>query len=250
MKQLLIYTGPNKKFDYETSILVKIQIDNCLDLGWKKDDLLIATDFPYSYQGINSLVVPDNLYYKFDMTSNKILAISYLIAQQALPSNELIWYHDFDVYQVEKIKQEEIELGDQDIGIVPYGYKPEWNLGSIFFNSQALDIFELIHDNILHKRKSDNRCDEKALKRLIVQGKIRSSRYKEFNVAYNFTKRCIQTNYKAATKPIKVIHFHPWDYDEMMPDTALNIFMYGKNRIKTPLMSKRLIKIFYNHGIN
>ena len=49
MKQLLIYIGPTDKFDDEHEVLTKIQIDNSLDLGWKKEDILLVTNFPYEY---------------------------------------------------------------------------------------------------------------------------------------------------------------------------------------------------------
>ncbi len=249
MKNLLIYTGPNKIFDEEHSVLVKIQIDNCLDLGWEKEDILLVTDFPYVYNGIKSLVIGDGFYYDFDKTSNKVPVIMHLLDQGILKKEELYWYHDFDVYQLEVIDENDLSLTNFDLGLTPYGYKPQWNLGSIFFKKNANDIFKLINNDILNKRKSNNRCDEKALQRLIVHRAIPKKRFKDLNVTYNFTKRCIATNYRQAIKPLKAVHFHPWDKDVMMPDTALNMFMYGKNRLKIPLMSDRLIKIFNQHGI-
>jgi len=249
MKTLLTYTGPDKKFDKEHSLLAKIQIDNHLDLGWKRQDILLVTDFPFEYNGIKSLVIGDRIYYDFDKTSNKVPVIMHLLNKGVLKKGELYWYHDFDVYQLEAIDENELDLTNFDLGLTSYGYKPQWNLGCIFFKKSASDIFKLIHNDILNKRKSDNRCDEKALKRLIVSRAISKKRYKDLNVTYNLTKRCIQTNYRNAKKPLKVIHFHLWDKDAMMNDTALNIFMYGKNRVKIPLMTERLIKIFNYHGI-
>lgn len=249
MKNLLIFTGPHKRFDKEHEILARIQIDNLLDLGWERKDIIVATDFKYSYNGVNTEILPDDLYYHFDNSSNKICVIKYLLRQNLLDPNELYWYHDFDVYQQYPIEECELGLNFFDLGITPYGYKPQWNLGSIFFKTKAFNHFNLIDETIINRRKSDNRCDEKALKRLIVEGKIKTTEYKELNVTYNFTKRCIATNYRYAEKPLKVLHFHLWDKDLMMNDTALNIFMHGKNRLKTRLMNNRLIKIFNHHGI-
>lgn len=249
MKQLFIYTGKNKRFDKETEISVQIQIDNSLDLGWNKEDILLVTDFLYSYKGITSEVVPDKNYYGFDNSSNKIPAILYLIDSDFLVENELYWYHDFDVYQNIRFDESDLALDAFDMGITPYGYKPQWNLGSIFFRTEARDIFGLIEHTILHKRKSDNRCDEKALQRLIVQKKIDPKRYKELDLSYNFTKRCIASNYAKAQKPLKAVHFHLWDKDALMSDTALNLFMNAKNSLKIPLMDERLVKIFHNHDI-
>jgi hypothetical protein len=218
-------------------------------LGWKKDDILLVTDFPYEYKGIKSLEIDDGVFYKFDKTSNKIPVILHLFEHNTLEKDVLYWYHDFDVHPLEVIRKDELGLDDFDLGITPYGYKPEWNLGSIFFKTSAIDIFKLINEDIMKKRRSDNRCDEKALRRLIVNRKVGKNRYRDLNVTYNFAKKCIATNYRNADKPLKVVHFHLWDKDAMMSDTALNLFMYGKNRLKTPLMNKRLINIFETHGV-
>lgn len=37
MKKLLTYVSPKKGFYEETKVTVKIQIDNSLDLGWKRE---------------------------------------------------------------------------------------------------------------------------------------------------------------------------------------------------------------------
>lgn len=54
MKNLLIYIHPDRKFvgesfSSETDVLPKIQIENSLKLGWKKEDILLVTNFPYEY---------------------------------------------------------------------------------------------------------------------------------------------------------------------------------------------------------
>src|SRR6266404_488147 len=79
MKNLLIYTGANKKFGEEDSVLAKIQIDNSFDLGWKKEDIMLVTDFAFAYNGIQSMVIPDGMYYDFDKNANKIPVVVYLI---------------------------------------------------------------------------------------------------------------------------------------------------------------------------
>jgi hypothetical protein len=249
MKLILTYTGPNKKFDNDDSVLVKIQIDNSFELGWKKEDILLVTDFPYEYNGMKSQVLGDGFYYAFDKTSNKVPVIMHLAEQGVLKKGEIYWYHDFDVYQQEVISENELGLTGFDLGLTPYGYKPQWNLGSFFFKESAKDIFNLINDYILHRRTSDNRVDEKAMQRIIYLHAISRDRYKDLNVTYNFTKRCIETNYRQAVKPLKVVHFHPYDRDGIMTDTALNRFMYSQNRLDIPLMNNRLIKIFVQHGI-
>lgn len=249
MKNLLIYTGPQKRFSEEDAILAKIQIDNSLDLGWKRQDLILATDFPYEYNGVRSLTLPDGLYYDFDLKGNKVPVIVYLINQGMLDPGQLYWCHDFDAYELHQISQTGVGLEGVDLGLVHYFYKPEWALSNFFFKIGSFDIIELLHNTIL-SRPWKSRNNEKTLTWLIKHNKIDSKRYKKLNVTYNIAKRHLQTTYKEAEKPIKVLHFRPSDpkYDRM-PDSALNMFMYGKNRLRIPLMTDRLIKIFNYHGI-
>lgn len=249
MKNLLIYTSPYKKFDQETAILAKIQIDNSFDLGWRKQDILLVTDFPFEYNGIKSLVLNQDIYYDFDLAASKIPVALYLQECGIIEKDELYWCHDFDAYELHQISQTEVGLEEVDLGLVHYFYKPEWALSNFFFKIGSFDIIELIHNTTL-SRPLESRNNEKALTWLIKHNKIQSRRYKKLNVTYNIAKRHLQTTYKEAEKPIKVLHFRPSDpKDDRMPDSALNMFMYGKNRLKIPLMSDRLIKIFNDHGV-
>ena len=249
MKNLLVYTGPSKKFSEEDATLAKIQIDNSLDLGWKKEDIIIATDFPYEYNGIKSLVVPDGLYYDFDKNANKLPVILYLTDQGLIGSTELYWCHDFDAYELNKINQAELDLDGYDLGLVHYFYKTEWQFGSFFFKNTSKDILELL-DYTIRTKPHLSRNNEKTLTKLVKDNAIDRARYKRLNVTYSIMKRYLTTVYNEASKPIKVLHFRPSDpKDERMADSALNMFMYGKNRLKIPLMTERLIKIFDHHGL-
>lgn len=239
MKNLLIYTGPNKKFSVEDEKLIKIQIDNSLDLGWKREDIILACDFPFEYNGVKSTILPDGHYYSFDNNCNKIPVIIYLIKSGLISETELYWAHDLDAYELNKITESELKLENFDLGLTHYTYKPEWQLASLFFTARALPIFELVHSEILRKPHL-SRNDEKVLTRLINSGQIESNKYKRLNVSYNIMKKYLQTIYPLAEKPLKVLHFRPSD--------ALDVFMHGKNRLKIPLMDERLTRIFNKHG--
>lgn len=249
MKNLLIYTGPAKAFSFEDATLARIQIDNSLDLGWKPNDILLATDFPYEYNGVRSQVVPDGLYYDFDKNANKANVVVYLIRQGLIEPGELYWCHDFDAYELNRITEAELELTGCDLGLVHYVYKPEWCFSNFFFRDSSLDILVLL-DKTISKRPWHSRNNEKTLTWLIKHTMIDPKRYKKLNVTYNIAKRYLNVIYREAQKPLKVLHFRPSDpKDERMPDTALNMFMYGKNSLNMPLMNERLIRIFQYHGI-
>jgi len=250
MKNLMCYTGPARKFDEECEVLTRIQIDNSLDLGWKKEDILLFTDFEYEYNGVRSIVVPDDLYCAFDKKSNKMLVITHLLLNGIVDEDQLYWYHDFDAYENSKIEESELGLGDVGLGLTTYGYKPDWNCGCFFFRRSAEDIFALIVQTMFNRRPRP-RADEKALQRLTDDSWIDENRYRKLNTTYNITMRDVAYSYSRASKPLKVLHFHPYteDDDYKLPDKLLNTFMYGRNRMGIPLMSERLIKIFHYHGI-
>ncbi len=244
----MIYTGPGKNFTKEDAQLAKIQIDNSLSLGWKREDIIIATDFPFEYNGVHTLIAPDGLYYEFDKNANKVPVILYLINQNIIKPGEIYWCHDFDAYELNKISKEELGLPNYDLGLVHYFYKPEWSFSNFFFKVGAKDIFEIL-DKTIRERPWKSRNNEKTLTWLIKHNKIDKKRYKKLNVTYNIAKRSLKRIYAEAEKPLKILHFRPSDRDILMPDTALNMFMYGKNDLKIPLMNERLIKIFKYHHV-
>ena len=248
MKNVLIYVSPNKKFNAEDNTLVKIQIDNSLDLGWKKSDILLLTDFPFSYNGVTSHVLTKDTYYPFDLNASKIPALLELFTDGSIKKNEIYWCHDLDAYENFRITESELGLHNVDVGFTHYFYKPEWMGSSFFFKKSAQDICELL-DETIRKRRYRGRNNEKNLTWLIDSNKISTNRIKKMNVTYNIMKRCLRTIYVQANKPLKVLHFRPSNYDTLMPDTALNMFMYGKNSLHKPLMDDRLIHIFHHHGL-
>lgn len=248
MKNLLIYVSPHKKFTTEDDTLCKIQIDNSLGLGQKSEDIMLATNFPYSYNGVSSIVIPD-LYYEFDLAASKLPAMIYLIEKSIITHSDLYWCHDLDAFELNRIEESDLELERYNLGLVHYTYKPEWCFGSVFFRRGAIGVFKLL-DQTIRRNPWKSRNNEKHLTWLIRQGYITQNEFKRMDVTYNIAKRCLATVYREAEKPIRVLHFRPSDpKDRMMPDSALNMFMYGKNRLKLPMMNDRLITIFKHHGI-
>ncbi len=243
MKNLLIYINPNG-FDEEHDILVKIQIDNSLELGWKKEDILLVTNFEYEYNGIKSMVVDGINFCYFRPLSTKTVTVAYLLEKGMINKGELYWVHDFDAYQLEPITEEEIGLDEEEMqaGFMDYGWSTKWCLGSYFFKDSAKNIFKSIKDTIYQYKIEDERALV-ALTRKNINNI--NDWYKKLNITYGFGMRNVASNYEKAIKPLKVIHFHPWHRGVK----TLDIFMYGKNEMKIPLMTDRLIKIFNKYGI-
>lgn len=242
MKNLLIYINPLKDFDEETKILAKIQIDNILDLGWKRQDIMFVTNFPYEYNGVKAMVFKENIPYLLEPSQNKISGILLLFELGLISNSELYFCHDFDHYQLHPISESEIELAldTADMGITDYGRVPRWHMSSIFFKKSARDIFELLKDTVM-KLKMPN--EEDALFMLTennTQGV--KKRIKKLNITYNFWGGNINSTYPMAEKPIKCVHFHP-------TADKVDFFMYGKNKVNKILINERLIKIFKKYGI-
>lgn len=238
VKNLLVYINPEKRFNKECSLLVKIQIDNTISLGLK-DDLLLVTNFDYEYNGIKAIVVSDDNYCAPRPRSIKTSIVPHLIEQGIIEKGKIYWNHDFDAYQVNIITEEELGLEALDAGFMDYGWSSKWCLGSDFIKSSAKDIFEWLRDSIYADIE-----DEDVLMNITTRNTHNiNARIKKMNITYQIGMKKIAYNYGIASKPIKVLHFHP------SKPNLLDIFMYGKNEANIPLMTKRLINIFNYHGI-
>jgi hypothetical protein len=242
MKNLLSFTNPSGEFTDEDKTLVKIHIDNSLDLGWKKDDILLFTNFPYEYNGVKALPVPA-FDIKWDRTSNKIPVIEYLLLEGMFP--DLYWYHDFDAYQNEPF--DEAELSGFDLGLTTYGYKDQINGGSFFFRENTHDFFDYLLNRLIPTYRT--RADEKTMTDMWREGTLNNWNHKILNITYNFGQRGPSRCYKQADKPLKVLHFHPYYQFYPHDDTNINVFMHGHNQWGIPMMSQRLIDVFKHHGV-
>lgn len=268
MKNVLIYITPKKLFSGEPLTLVKIQIDNSLDLGWKREDIILATNFSFEYNGVKSVVVSDDNFVPHYPRGSKHEAILELFNRGFITKGELYWFHDLDAYQSEDITKSEVDLGNADMALTDYCWRKKWNTGSIFFTSSAEDIFEglvktqsllkigdeialMVLTNGFTKEENDNVMRYIAPEVIEKTPEIRDieGRIKKINTTYNFVPVFnIPYCYMSAIKPIKVVHFHP-SFPSPSNSSFLNFFMYGDNEINTVLMSKRLIKIFHYHGV-
>lgn len=268
MKNLLIYINPQKGFDRENEILVKVQIDNSLDLGWKKEDIMLATNFEFEYDGIKALATGDACYCTHSPKSTKTNVIVELFERRLIEREELYWVHDLDGWQTEVITEVEVEaeLGMADMGSTDAGSRLRWAGGSVFFKESARDIFSWIK-KIMYKYKTD---EERAL--MILTGRetnIRvgtarkyyapvgmpdvedtDKRVKKINDTYNFTGTNIRRVYRSSMKPLRVVHFHPFrkrGWPELSDMVAF--FMYSKNKLGIPIIPERLAKIFNRYDI-
>jgi hypothetical protein len=231
MKNLIVYISPAGNFNEEYSVLTRVQIDNSLSLGWKKEDFMLVTNFNYEYNGVKSIIVGLDNFCAVRPRSLKTSIVPNLIDLGIVEKGKLYWDHDLDAFQANVIEESELGLESFDLGLTDYGWRDRWCMGSYFFKESARDIFELLKIDIFK-----NIEDETVMMRLTGNNinKV-NERSKRLNVTYNFGQRNTASNFKIATKPLKVLHFHP------NRPGLMNTFK--------PLMSERMIEIFNHHGI-
>ena len=224
----MIYVNPTHEFTKDYSRLVMVQIDHCRQTGWNDCDIMLVTNFPYSYMGKESIIVPDELFCQHRKRASKINVICHLLKNGML--NDVCWFHDFDAYQVSSFPNN--ILGGLDAAFVDYATNDMWNTGSFFFNQSSLDIFEAIR-RVMNVRRVNEEIALKYLTDRDVDGI--NKRYIKLNNTYNLGRmRQNEVTYARADKPIKVFHFHP-KMRELYEDVK-------------PLLPNNLIEIFKKHG--
>ena len=69
MKNVLVYNIVQDKIRYEHELLLdyfRAQVDNSLRLGWKKEDIIIGTNFDFEHNGVKNIklnnICTDNIF--------------------------------------------------------------------------------------------------------------------------------------------------------------------------------------------
>ena len=103
----MIYISPTKSFDNprpdlinDAGVSAKVQIENSLELGWKKEDIWLFTNFEFEYHGIRSRVLEDVAFFERKPQASKINALIKLFENRTIKSDELYWFHDLDAFQI------------------------------------------------------------------------------------------------------------------------------------------------------
>ena len=252
MKNLMIYIGENNKFDTErtdlyndANTLIKVQIDTIIDLGWKIEDVILVTNFPYEYRGISAKVIEGVEFFTRKPQTTKINAIIRMFELGMIKDNEIYFFHDLDAYQMQYINESETEMDKYDLSLTDYGRMERWNTGVMFFTLKSRDLFEM-----MRKFCYDFMIDEeRALTKMTRWYPEVKKRVCKLNITFNLQSLNIVSVYKMAKKPFKIAHFHP---DSVRPKQGIERsfdFYKGKNKIGKQLITDKLIEILANHNI-
>lgn len=280
MKNLMIYfssTGsfnnPRKGWPNDENTLIKIQIDNSLDLDWKKEDILLFTNFEYQYGDIKATVFNNSEFSREELElmkqvpeASKTIFAAKMFEKGLIDSNkkdEIYWLHDLDSFQLQPITDSELKLDEYDAGAVnyPIARMPgivNYHTSTVFFKPSAKDIFLtavkiLFEKNIDPKRPFD---DEHALNWLCNTDQNLRKRIKDLGYRYTI-KRYQFERYLDAIKPIKIAHLRP---NTIRPDKMrgnLRSFdkfvsfslQVGEKELHVSVLPERIIKIFKKHGV-
>lgn len=252
MKNILIFISPTKSFNNpradlinDAGVSVKVQIENSLQLGWLKRDIMLFTNFNYEYAGIKATILDDVPFFERKPQASKINALLKLFENGTIKSDEIYWFHDLDAFQLCSIPMLAIDLKTSDMALTDYGRNDRWSTGVIYFKKSSKDIFVNIRD-VMYKKNID---EERALTHLTRTNQEINKRVKKINKSFNFTPRNFKTMYALALKPIRVLHFHPLGaIGRRNPQRAFDFFK-GENSLHLQLITDRLLKIFKFHRI-
>jgi hypothetical protein len=185
----------------------KAQVDNAINLGWDRKDIVICTNLDFTYKGVTIIKLKDEC--KFNKYFNKQYGILELIREKHI--TEPFWFHDFDDWALQKFDFPEFE---GDIGMCKYIDNSQWNTGSIFVKPSSIDIWELIVEfmktNQLHP-SVDNKGDENIVNMVYHLYPEIQSRVSLLDNRYNVGCTQFEMRYSAAAKPIYVGAFKPND---------------------------------------
>ncbi len=195
MKQLLVANKQEKgKYCEERiSLLLKAQIANAMELGWKPEDVMLVSNFPFTFMGVGAIVAELN---KGCLTGSKMFAVKWLMDNNLIDG--MIWAHDLDAWQNEVFDPPEI----LDVGIATYTSK--LNGGSVFWKKEARDIVQEVVEQI----RLGEPIEEPTLNRVLKSRKFKK-RLTILNSTFNVGCSGYVNRLNRAEKPVRVCHFHP-----------------------------------------
>ena len=204
MKNLLVANAQDRgRYTLEkTTTLCKAQVENSIEVGWEPEDIILLTNFPFSFMGVTAQVLELN---SNCLRGSKLYGMQHLFNTQQV-NGEVIWAHDLDAWQNCWFDEPEF----LDIGACYYS-RPKINGGSIFWKRQAESILEAILQEI---SKGAER-EEPVLQRMLAS-EAYIDRVTVLDHTYNVGCSGFVPRASRAMLPIRVAHFNPlnkiaWD---------------------------------------
>jgi len=215
-----------------------LQVDNSLELGWRPGDLLLYTNFPYSRHGVRASEVRAGRRPRTARMTSFYKTEVLLDALERIEVGEVLWYHDADAYQLQPFSGS--PAPGKDLAACLYCTRQRLLIqgGSMFLTRAARQVFEQVHELLLHRRY---RKDEFALTDLTGRPEF-LDRFAPLDYSYNLGDTDFELRYQLAARPIKVAHFHVDREDHRAK------FLHGGNSLGVFPLGERFERLLQRHG--
>ena len=231
MKHVLVFNQIDTTYhggmNYENEQLFnyfKAQIDWSIHLGWKKEDIIIGTNFDFEYNGVKNHHLTDVCTYSG--YNNFWYGALELMKSGVL--DEDYWLHDQDSWPARKFSFPNF---DGVIGGCEYQENPYWNCSTVYFKKTSQFLLEYIVYFMKEYPNVPISSDEEWINffRFSPQSEARDY-FSSINTRYNCGFTYFDLRYKNAIKPINVYGFKPdleRDYSvfkDYLSDDMVDIF--------------------------
>lgn len=219
---------------------MKAQIDNSLYLGWKTEDIILATNFDFEYRGVKNYKLEDTCDYS--QFYNKEYAISEVI-RKGIAKDTNIFYHDLDAFQLTSFEFPEFD-GDIAGCVYPDGDGHSVQCGVLYFKTSAGDMMNWLVDGMKkHQFDAAQGNDEIVIRHFIKMNPEYLHRFSTLDTSWNVGMTGFAKRIRDAIGEPKVCHFHPdnqkcWD-----------VMVEGKNEINRVMIDDRLKDIILEHDL-
>lgn len=238
MKNLIVYVVEDPQADLAAvRKLLELHVDNSLELGWRPQDIVLRTSFPFEARGVRAVEVEAGGRPRTVRVTafHKIRCL--LEVFDFLDHGEVCWYHDLDAYQLEPFDG---PPSRRPLSFCLYTQRGRQLIqgGSLFFSSLARAVFTEVYDLLVHH---GCRTDEFAL--TDVAGRPEFFGFFELlDGAFNLGTTDFALRYQLAHPPIRVAHFH------LGRPAHRALFLEGGNSLGVYPLPERFIELLARHG--
>ena len=238
MKNVYIYNVVEDNIRYDNELLLnyfRAQVDNSLRFGWKKEDIIIGTNFDFEHNGVKNIKL-ENIC-TTNIFNNKWYGMLELMNNGYIDDD--FWFHDQDSWQVSKVEFPEF-VGE--IGGCTYVYTPEWNTCSMFLKQTSVSIVEYIVEFMKINDNTNFYSDENYIS-LLRGGSPIQDYLTKLNNKFNVGLTHMEKRYQAAEKPVCSLGFQPH------VQSSWDVFIEGKNDLDLKLIDNEMIELFKTYNL-
>jgi len=238
MKNVYIYNVVEDNIRYDNELLLnyfRAQVDNSLRFGWKKEDIIIGTNFDFEHNGVKNIKLKNIC--TTNIFNNKWYGMLELMNNGYIDDD--FWFHDQDSWQVSKVEFPEF-VGE--IGGCTYVYTPEWNTCSMFLKQTSVSIVEYIVEFMKINDNTNFYSDENYIS-LLRGGSPIQDYLTTLNNKFNVGLTHMEKRYQAAEKPVCSLGFQPH------VQSSWDVFIEGKNDLDLKLIDNEMIELFKTYNL-